>query len=987
LNQAVAEDFVGQGEMGALMRSMDWSQTLLGSVAGWCQSLRTTVNILLNSPSPMFVVWGSEYAVLYNDACCTVLGLECRAHSLGQSAKDWWAEWTRIEAYVDRVFSQGESCQSEPLSFQIHQHGRVETVNLIFSFTPLNAADGSVGGGFCVVTPVISTTEHNRIQAELQTSKERLQMAIQAARMVAWTWDASTGIITRSATACDILGLPPDALLGSGEEGWNLVHPEDRANHQARVAAAIAAKGSYVSEFRMVRPDNGSVIWVEDRGKVTCDAMGNLTSLEGLLSDITHRKLAEETLQKREAQLRLVTNAIPALISYIDSQLCYRFNNRAYEEWFGHSALEVYGKPLREVLGEQAYETLIPYFEQVLAGQQVSFESQVPYRKGGIRHVQATYIPHINQQGNVEGFIALVNDISDRRQTELEREQILDREQQRVRQLYGLTEAALTINAVLSIKEVLQIITNQAAAIVGAHQAVTSMKVNEDWSEAIHTMYLSDKYAQWRQYEEDPDGSGIYTYVCEINQPLRMTQAELEAHTRWRGFGKAADRHPPMRGWLAAPLTGQDGRNIGLIQLSDKFEGEFTQEDEAILVQLAQMASVAVENARLYKAEQDARTQAEATNRIKDEFLAILSHELRSPLNPILGWAKLLRSRQFDPTTRSNALETIERNAKLQAQLIEDLLDVSRILQGKMVLNMTSVNLVSVIESALETVHLAAEAKGIQIQKVINIRDERVVGDANRLQQIVWNLLSNAIKFTPAGGRVEVRLDQVGQDVQIQVSDSGKGITVEFLPHVFEYFRQEDGRTTRQFGGLGLGLAIVRHLTESHGGTVHADSPGEGLGSVFTISLPLAKQTEADTPKSSSLISRTSLAHLRILVVDDEIDMRELAQAILEQCGAEVKVAASAMEALTALAQFKPDVLISDIGMPDVDGYTLMHQVRHLATQRTEGRDDGSPIAIALTAYAGELNQQKALAAGFQKHLAKPIDPDELVESIIRLLE
>jgi len=378
----------------------------------------------------------------------------------------------------------------------------------------------------------------------------------------------------------------------------------------------------------------------------------------------------------------------------------------------------------------------------------------------------------------------------------------------------------------------------------------------------------------------------------------------------------------------------------------------------------------------LLASEKTARESAETANRVKDEFLAVLSHELRSPLNPILGWVNLLQSRKFDEQTTAKALATIERNAKLQTQLIEDLLDVSRILRGKMVLNVTRVNLVNVVEAALETVRLAAAAKNIQIQKVF-ASEVLVSGDSNRLQQVVWNLLSNAVKFTPTGGRIEVHLQQLESVAQIQVKDTGKGIHNNFLPYVFEYFRQEDGTTTRKFGGLGLGLAIVRQITELHGGYIKAESLGEGQGATFTVQLPLPQHDSQDNEQKKNHSSCVlHLQGVRILVVDDEVDMQELVLAILEQYGAKVRIAASAADALLTLDSFLPNILISDIGMPDVDGYMLMRQVRQ----------HSRIPAIALTAYAGEYDQQQALAAGFQDHLAKPVEPEKLVQAIANLI-
>ncbi|WP_289501338.1 GAF domain-containing protein [Gloeocapsopsis sp. IPPAS B-1203] len=585
---------------------------------------------------------------------------------------------------------------------------------------------------------------------------------------------------------------------------------------------------------------------------------------------------------------------------------------------------------------------------------------------------------------------------------ELERTHLLNRERHHTRQLHGLTEAALAINSALSVEEVLQVITEQARSIIGAHQSVTSMSVNQNWPQAINAVSLSQKYAQWRSYDQKPDGSGIYACVCHINRPMRMTQAELEVHPRWQGFGRHAAEHPPMRGWLAAPLTGRDGYNIGLIQLSDKYIGEFTQEDEAIIVQLAQMASVAVENARLYAAEQQARTQAETANRLKDEFLAVLSHELRSPLNPILGWSKLLLTHNFDATKTHYALETIERNAKLQSQLIEDLLDVSRILRGKLSLNITSVDLATVITAAIETVRLAAEAKAIEL--IIDFELIQVWGDANRLQQVVWNLLSNAVKFTPVGGRVEVKLDGVFSDLnsesdaeyliqnslrdpnqsfaRICVSDTGRGIDPEFLPFVFDYFRQADSTTTRSFGGLGLGLAIVRYLVELHGGTVQAESQGAGQGAIFKVILPLGSVATPSCEQQTSDEDMPTLQGIKVLVVDDEEDTRDLIVFVLEEYGATVCAVASATEAIEIFTQKQTDILLSDIGMPEMDGYTLIRTLRSLP------QAEGSEIAaIALTAYAGETNHQQILAAGFQKHLAKPVEPEELVKAIAQLVK
>ncbi|KAB8316559.1 response regulator [Tolypothrix campylonemoides VB511288] len=385
------------------------------------------------------------------------------------------------------------------------------------------------------------------------------------------------------------------------------------------------------------------------------------------------------------------------------------------------------------------------------------------------------------------------------------------------------------------------------------------------------------------------------------------------------------------------------------------------------------------ERDRLLEREQATRAEAEAANRIKDEFLATLSHELRTPLTPILGWSKLLQTNKLSEAKLQEALVKIEQHAKRQAQLVDDLLDLSRIIQGKLSLNLTSVTLVAPITAALETVRLAAEAKSIHIKTMLDVTVGQVMGDASRLQQVFWNLLSNAIKFTPDGGCIKVELERVERYAQIVVSDTGQGIHPDFLPFVFDRFRQEDSSITRLFGGLGLGLAISRQLVEAHGGTLVAESPGVGGGATFTIRLPLmttSQQTSNSEPPKPSL----DLSDIKVLVVEDDAGTREFVAFALEQYKADVTAVASATEALEALAKEKPDILVIDIGMPKVNGYTLIRQIRSMTPEQ-----GGLLPAIALTAYVGEYDQKQALAAGFQIHVPKPIEPAELVAVIARL--
>ncbi|WP_340643545.1 hybrid sensor histidine kinase/response regulator [Phormidium pseudopriestleyi] len=427
----------------------------------------------------------------------------------------------------------------------------------------------------------------------------------------------------------------------------------------------------------------------------------------------------------------------------------------------------------------------------------------------------------------------------------------------------------------------------------------------------------------------------------------------------------------------AIPLILQ-GQSIGAMGLSFAEAREFSPEERAFMVALGQQCAQAIARAQLYEAEQNARAEAEEANRVRDEFIAVLSHELRSPLNPILGWAKLLQMRKFAEAKTLEALKIIERNAKLQSRLIDDLLDISRILRGKLTLEMFPVQLGKIIESAVETVRLVAEAKQICIEKFLPMESVEVLGDPNRLQQVVWNLLSNAVKFTPEGGQVSIRLESTtGNLAQITVYDTGRGIAEEFLPYVFEYFRQADSKTTRSFGGLGLGLAIVHNLVKLHGGSVQAESDGEGQGTRFTVTLPLISLNSPVLEEPVFPESEPSLEGINLVVVDDDPDTLEFLEFVLQQYGANVRAVNSAQQAIAAIEKSIPDLLLSDIGMPQMDGYMLIQELRQWEPQL-----GGAIPAIALTAYAGETNRQQILEAGFQQHLAKPIQPAELVQAI-----
>jgi PAS domain S-box-containing protein len=428
-----------------------------------------------------------------------------------------------------------------------------------------------------------------------------------------------------------------------------------------------------------------------------------------------------------------------------------------------------------------------------------------------------------------------------------------------------------------------------------------------------------------------------------------------------------------------APIKDADGKMVGVV---------------LVFHDVSERRRAEQEREELLEREQAARNEAEAANRLKDEFLATVSHELRTPLNAILGWATLLNLSRMDEETVHKAREIIERNARAQAEIISDILDVSRIIAGKLRINAQPLQLAPILQAAVDTVQPAALAKTISLTTSLAYQTDYVIGDADRLQQIIWNLVSNAIKFTPEKGSVDIRLEEVDSHLEVKVIDNGVGIDPKFLPFIFERFRQADSSMTRAHGGLGLGLAIVRHLVELHGGTVAAESGGENQGTSFTVRLPIATvqvseamasahmQNDAKLAGAASPLSASApdLRGLRVLVVDDEPDALEIISTILILHGATVFTADSSADALRALRESKPDILISDLGMPDEDGYTLIGKIRALPVEQ-----GGRIPAAALTAYAREEDRQQSLAAGFQAHIAKPVDPSTLANEVVRL--
>jgi PAS domain S-box-containing protein len=509
--------------------------------------------------------------------------------------------------------------------------------------------------------------------------------------------------------------------------------------------------------------------------------------------------------------------------------------------------------------------------------------------------------------------------------------------------------------------------------------------------------------AGWNHWMEEHTGKRASEVIDKnlLNLFPELTARRLDRNYKWALEGQVRVLSQALHGYLIAMpvVSGEHGYaqmqqavRISPLSHDDQVIGTLTIIEDVTerVAREAELHAQIEARTRLLSSEKLARNEAERANRLKDEFLATISHELRNPLNAILGWAHMLRLGKLTPPNIERAVETIYRNAKSQAQLVADLLDVSRIISGKLRLDVRTVDLIAIVNAAIDSIRPAADAKSIRVQTMLDPAAGPISGDADRLQQIVWNLLTNAVKFTPKGGRIQVKVQRIDSHVEILVSDSGVGISKEFLPYVFDRFRQADASTTRIHGGLGLGLSIVHQLVDLHGGSVSVQSEGEGKGATFTIQLPfvsvISSQKEAETvnpaavEEMSTFAGLPSLQGLKVLVVDDEADTRELIREVLKECGSEVILSRSAAEALEALEQHRPDILISDLGMPDEDGYSLITKIRALPAER-----GGHIPAAALTAYARAEDRMRVLRSGFQFHLPKPVDSAELVTVVASL--
>ena len=649
-------------------------------------------------------------------------------------------------------------------------------------------------------------------------------------------------------------------------------------------------------------------------------------------ADLIEQKQSEEALRAKDADLERVINQTPFMLTRCSRDLRYQFVSRTYAEMMGRQPADIAGKPIVEIMGEEGFETIRPYIETVLNGTRVEFESDLNINGAGIRSLRVVYTPDTDERGRIQGWIASILDVSDRKQGEEARAL-----------LAGIVESSE--DAIIS-KSLKGIITswNMGAERIFGYAAAEAI------GQSIGIIIPNE-----RQHEE-----------IEIIQ--RLSRGETIEHFETQRVAK--DGRYVSISLTVSPVRNRQGVVVG----ASKIARDITDRVHA-----------EADRARLLASEQAARAQAEEANRAKDEFLATASHELRTPLNAILGWSAMLEQTASLDGRTSKGLQSINRNTRTLAQLVDDLLDVSRMISGKMRLDVAPMDLGDVIDAAVETILPAASAKDIGIHVAVDPASRTMVGDATRLQQAVWNLLSNAVKFTAAGGRVDVRTRVNSGQIELTVADSGIGIDATFLPYVFERFRQADASSTRAQTGLGLGLAIVRHLVELHGGDVRAESEGRDAGTRFVIQLPRSEASltarEGRKPASTAATPAATdvprFDGLRILIVDDDRESCEMMIEALRGYGASVRCAMSASDAAAALPEFRPDIVLSDIAMPGRDGYAVLSEVR--AVETLLGRR--VPVA-AVSAYAHAEDRQRAIAAGFDHYLAKPVDPAALASTV-----
>jgi len=766
-------------------------------------------------------------------------------------------------------------------------------------------------------------------------------------------------------------------LLGYTDEDLRNQTPAIHSETFANLIRIVAEKGEYRGEVTN-RTKSGEIKQIELSAFAMRSESGEPLCYVGIKRDITERKQAEAALQRSEAELTDFFENAAIGLHWVGPDGTVLRVNQAELDLLGYTREEYVGHHIAEF---HADKNVIEDILRLLQAGKVlqNYPARLLCKDGSIKHVRISSSVY-REAGKFVHTRCFTRDTTERRRTE-----------SRLALQYAVT----------------RILSESTDVYTGARSILKAACETLDWEVGVLWKVDSEDdvlrsldicHSGSLETPEFDEASQTFVFKKGLGLPGRIWESGealwVDNVVKDPNFPRApVALREGLRGAFGFPIL--IGNDVwGVIEF---FTQEIRQADDELtklangiggqIGQFTQRKRAEAERTELLQRERAARAEAEKANRLKDEFLATLSHELRTPLNAVIGWSRMLSSGRLDRESSKHALEVIERNAWMQKQIIEDILDVSRVITGKLQLNRSPIDLVAVIDAALDAVRPAMEAKEIKIETIIAANLRTISGDADRLQQVVWNVLSNAAKFTPAGGSVEISVNQTETHVIIQVADSGPGIDPEFLPHVFERFRQGDGSTTRTHGGLGLGLAIVRHLVELHGGTIAVENRTPESGATFTIRLPLpsgelqaATLANADAAFRQSPREQLSLEGLHILVVDDETDALDLITVELAQHGARVKGVTNAEEALLSLEQEKFDLLISDIGMPKIDGYELIRRLR----KQEETKDTRLP-AVALTAYARVQDRMQAIMAGFSTHVAKPVEANELITVVASL--
>ncbi|MCA1615376.1 MAG: PAS domain S-box protein [Acidobacteria bacterium] len=730
------------------------------------------------------------------------------------------------------------------------------------------------------------------------------------------------------------------------------------------------------------------------------DEEGRVREVVLVHEDISEQRRAEEALIESRRLLQVVTDSAPVFIAYCDTEARFQFVNRNYADRFGVERESVIGKRIAEVLGAEAYEKISGHVEAALAGRPVEFEMEIPYESLGPRFMHVDYVPHRGDAGEVQGFVAVIADVSERKRAEEEQK--------------FLGDATTLLASSLDFETTLDAVARLSAPYLADYCLVDLLEDDGHIRRLVVAHRDPARAEAWREMQRRhpvaPDSDHTVVRVLRTGRAelFREMGEEVLAGAIPEAAQRAELRRLGVTSAMTVPLVAR-GRIAGAVSFIAAESGRrYTERELRLAEELARRAGLAVDNARLYRRAQEA-------NRAKDEFLATLSHELRTPLTPVIGWVHLMRGGRIAAADMERGLAVIDKNSQSLSRLINDLLDMSAILSSKMRLDREAVVLNSVLRQAAETVRPQAEGRGVEIELAAGVCDEdggplAVAGDPTRLAQVFWNLLSNAVKFSQAGGRVRVRCEREGGWARVHVEDDGVGIAPEFLPRVFDRFQQADMSTTKQYGGLGIGLALVRSFVEAHGGAVAAASAGAGRGSRFTVSLPLQGWRIADggwrdeeqskvegreaaggsiNPNSEIRIPQSEASATRhpppaigrrVLLVEDAADTLEMLKVFLEGCGYEVAACHSAADALAVAVGRQFDIIVSDIGLPNTDGYELLRRLRRAASHLA------ATPAVALTGYAAPRDVELAHEAGFAAHVAKPFEPAALAERIARLL-